>query len=136
MRRRVTQRLAAAVLTGTFALGSSGCFNTAVTAKDKMARACGDYAKAVEADSRTVYRQQVSEAQRWTKHAAKQDTSLKALKLAFDKILLDVQHPNRKNRDVTEVESAIERAVNGCDTFADAATRNRIHVATSSKTFT
>ena len=128
-----------AVATGVVAacaLGSSACFNTARSASEKMTRACGDYAKAVEADSRTTYRQQVAEAQRWTHHAAKQDGSLKAMKIAFDKILLDVQHPNRKGRDVVEVQNAIERAVSGCDSFADATTRNRIHVAVSSKSFT
>ena len=109
-------------------LALQGCIETAASPREKMVRACDNLADGLEAGTGARNRRDLQEAARWTRRAVAQDEKLRPVADSFERIVQDtVFDHDRADRDPALLRNATQRAVAGCDAYADPEVKARLH---------
>jgi hypothetical protein len=93
----------------------TACLETAVSADEKMARACGKYVDATTEESTGRILLQLRESRHWAELARNQDRARWQPSFeALSRLVRDADDPNRTNRDPGAGEAASRLIVRNC----------------------
>ena len=113
------------VLVISLMLGATACLETAVSADEKMARACGKYVDATKEERTDRVLLQLRESRHWAELARNQDRAKWQPSFeALGRLVRDADDPDRADRDLEASRSASRLLVNRClDIVEDEADR-------------
>lgn len=116
----MTRRALPALLSVAAPLLLTACLETAVTADEKMARACGKYVDATEETTTGRILLQLREGRHWAELARNQDRARwQPAYEALGRLVRDADDPDRANRDPQAGEAASRLIVRNCQEIVE-----------------